>query len=527
MIHAHEEFYAMKNESKKGEAGMNKKLIIIILIFTQNNYLWPEDQNNISNTVLPRSELNQDDQQYLPNNENKSDHRIPLTVLYRQDLELLANSKLPEKVIQDTKTNKQAKIRKKYTIITYMAADNDLAPFARKNLKQQADVGSTPYINVVTQLDTRIAGNKKITKRYYIEKDKLIVTNQNDPKSQHMDSGHPNTLIDCCKWAIESYPAENYILVIWNHGTGALDIGSKRTINPFPLFVYNSQKKIIELDRSIPFFDFLKAYDDLRAICFDDTTGHYLSNQDLATALEVICTQMLKGKKLSLICFDACLMSMIEITNIIKKYAEYMTASQEVVLGPGYNYQKLLAPFLHTAPSKEDLVRHIVSSYEQTYGNITNDFTQSGINLTYMQSLEENIAQVARILIECLTKQRGTSVLDAIKLSRHKMFCTHFDEPSYIDLHHFYINLREKIKDFAFTLPENTYLTKLLHTALQEGIELIHRTIVLKTAGKNLANAHGISIYFPERRLHSSYHKTTFAQTNDWFKFLKKYLSYQ
>lgn len=412
---------------------------------------------------------------------------------------------------------------RKYTIITYMSADNDLAPFARKNLKQQTDVGSTPFVHLFVQLDTRVAGNKKITRRYYVEKNKLIITNQNDVATEHMDSGDPHTLIDCCRSAITAYPAEEYILILWNHGTGALDIGTKKTINPFPLFVFNPNKNIIELDRSIPFLDYVQMSE--RAICFDDTTGHCLSNSDLVYALDTITKEYLGGKKFKLICFDACLMSMIEIADIIKEYADYMTASQEVVLGPGYNYEKMLEPFTKNSLDPKTLARHIVQTYEQTYNGITNDFTQSAIKLDLISLLSSHVDNLAQFLVTALKKQKNNSVTEAIKASRNRLFCTHFDEPSYIDLHHFCRNLIDKCQYCVFMHPTNgTDLIESIKKAARSCIESIERAVIAKTVGKNLSKAQGVSIYFPEKKLHTSYHKTPFAQRNSWYGFICQYL---
>lgn len=423
----------------------------------------------------------------------------------------------------------QRKAEKEWTFLTYMAADNDLAPFARKNLKQQADVGSTPYINIVTQLDTRTVGNKKITKRYYVEKNKLIVANDKDPATQKMDSGIPSTLIDFCKWAIELYPAKNYALVLWNHGTGALDIGPKRSINPFPLFLFNPDTNLVELDRSIPFSEFvLSSYlFDPRGICFDDSTGHYLNNQDLELALATICSTYLK-QKFSIICFDACLMSMIEIASIVKKYAHFMTASQEVELGTGYDYYKILSPFEKQSLPKDIFARHIVEAYGKAYSTITHDYTQSALNLSLIDALEKNVSEVAQLLTHCLRAQKGKSVTEALKASRHKLFCTHFDEPSYIDLYHFYTNLLSYMKQFSFkSSTDSTHLVSKLRELVSEGLELVSKTVTANSVGKNLSRAHGISIYFPERKLHQVYYHTSFAKSNPWAGFLATYVNHQ
>ncbi|HLE76171.1 MAG TPA: hypothetical protein VI521_00195, partial [Candidatus Babeliales bacterium] len=63
--------------------------------------------------------------------------------------------------------------KKKWTFIVYMAADNDLRAFAANNIRQMAAIGSNENINILTHLDIRLNGNQKVTRRYYIEKNKL------------------------------------------------------------------------------------------------------------------------------------------------------------------------------------------------------------------------------------------------------------------------------------------------------------------------------------------------------------------
>ena len=63
--------------------------------------------------------------------------------------------------------------QKKWTFIVYMASDNDLRAFAASNIRQMAAVGSNENVNIVAHLDIRLNGNSKVTRRYYIEKNKL------------------------------------------------------------------------------------------------------------------------------------------------------------------------------------------------------------------------------------------------------------------------------------------------------------------------------------------------------------------
>jgi hypothetical protein len=121
--------------------------------------------------------------------------------------------------------------------------------------------------------------------------------------------------------------------------------------------------------------------------------------------------------------------------------------------------------------------------------------------------------------------QKNGSVKQTIATCRSKNMCTHFEEPSYIDLHHFYRNLIMYLKNFAFKAGvDQASMLDPLKQALQEGLMLIEDTVIANTAGKNLSNARGISIYFPERGIHPSYRRTSFAQVNDWPLFLNQYM---
>lgn len=413
---------------------------------------------------------------------------------------------------------------KQLTIIVYLAGVNNLGYFLRKNLSQLAEIGSTNNINILVQLDVLLPGHTKATKRYYVEKNKLVILNQNDPSTQSMDSGDPNSLISWCAYCIEHYRAQNYILILSNHGTGIIDIGQTRAVNPSQLFTFNPATNLIELNRSQPFLEFIASPESQRGICFDDITGHYLTNQKLDHALKTVCTKHIKGKFKSII-FDACLQQMFEVGLLVKPYAEFMLGSQEVILAPGLDYYDVLKPFENKKIDFVPFAKHIVASYDNTYKKITHDYTFSAVDLTTIHFLEQNVYAVALLLVEGLNNKNTTLIRDTIKTSRHKFLCTHFDEPSYIDLHHFYSNLltnlnrsqsKGEIQDRAL---KST--TAHLITALTEGLSLIKHTVVANVAGKNVSQAQGLSIYFPEYgHKHPSY-----KYSHPWSIFLDHYLA--
>ncbi len=412
-------------------------------------------------------------------------------------------------------------IESDWTFIVYMAADNDLDYFARRNLEQLKAVGSNENISIVVQLDRH--GAHEHTKRLYVTKGQLYQMNAHDITSQQkLNSGSAQTLIDCCEWAITHFPAKHYALVLWNHGIGILDSIRSKTTNASELFTFNPSTHMLELDRSVGFFDFLERKsreEERRGVCFSDTYGSYLTNQKLDLALKTVCEKHLY-KKFDLIAFDACLMSMIEVASLIRPYADIMVASEEVELGTGWPYEAILAPFEKHTLSPVEFGKQIVNAYAKHYHSITKDFTQSATNLASIELVEKNIDQVSSLLLEVLQFQKSYSVKRAIQASRSKRTCTYFSEPSYIDLHHFYSNLLEAI-EFISLEEQALHLLPLLKQRLHEGLTLIEFSLIANATGDNLTRAKGLSIYFPLRSIDPSYNQTSFAHATKWVDLLK------
>lgn len=423
--------------------------------------------------------------------------------------------------------------KKKWTVLLYMAADNNLYPFANQNLSQLREIGSNQNVNILVHLDIKVPGKEKVTKRLYVEKNRILQIGA-DAK---LNSGSDETFANAALWAINDYPSEHFAIIFWNHGSGDLNPVLKKTINPAYLFRYNPETNMIDLDRSIGFIDFVDMVEDReepainkqnRGICFDETFHSYLDDTKLMRALTKICAAR-AGKKIDLVIFDACLMAGTGTTWIMSRFAKNMVASEEVVLGPGYNYRTAMTPFLEGKEDGQEIAKLLVASYEQTYNKITNDYTHSAFDLELFDGVCKNIDTVANLLMTALATQRDNSVKNIIKGCRSRYSCTYFDEPSYIDLFHFYANILKKINEMVFTKKqEGEDLRQSLTSAITEGLALAQKFIIANVCGSNLSKARGISIYFPEFKTnnphHASYPHTEFAQHSKWLAFLQKYL---
>lgn len=404
------------------------------------------------------------------------------------------------------KINASIRPLRKYTLVVFMAADNNLHPYAWYNIKQMELMGSNENINILVQINT--PGNSTVTERYLIEKGKKkLITSPGQAPTQKLNSGDPQTLIDCVTWAMKYYPAENLILNLWSHGLGICDPGRSEN--------FSNESKID--DQLNPF--------EQRGICFDETYKSYMTNQDIKFALKEIQQKALRGKKIAILWLEACLMSMLEITNIFKDHVEYLVSCENVEYAPGSSYPLVLSIFNQGSPSPHDISCHIVRSFEQIYSKTKLNFTQSAIDLSKTNAIELNVNLVAQQILTALQDQKNKSVTNLLRKCKSRQLCTCFHEQSFIDLRHFYLNLKANIGQISlYNGTKEVYVKSSLLKLLDHGIYLINHAVVANTTGENLKNAGGISIYFPEKNLFNSYQKCNFAQTNNWSLMLMQYI---
>ena len=412
-----------------------------------------------------------------------------------------------------------------WTFMVYMAAANDLEIFAPRNMRQMQQVGSNERINIVAQHNTH-EHNKHSSKTYFIEKGNKRLIKENP---HACDSGESKTLTDFCRDTIAAYPADHYALILWNHGTGPIEPVMRSHLSSLDLFSLSYSHDLFD-HKSISFSPFphyktSRTQQIYKGICFNDISGNFFTEQQLCNTLKTVCTTSLKGKKFDIIGFDACLMSMIEIATAIQPYATHMVASQDVERGTGWDYYYALYPFMTTTITPAHLGAHLVHAYAKAYKK-TSDYTQTCLNLENIHLLTENVSRVSTLLQNLLKNQEDKKARLAVKLSRNKHLCTHFDEPEFIDLYHFYMNVSLNIEQITCE-PQNPLNQTIqeLRVELTRGKQLIKSSVLENKAGSTYPNAHGISIYFPEHTIHSSYRRCAFTEHSSWLPFLKTYLS--
>ena len=132
--------------------------------------------------------------------------------------------------------------------------------------------------------------------------------------------GDAQTLGDFLRWGAENYPADHYMVVLWNHGGGAAS-----------------------------------------GVAFDELyDGDSLSVSEVAGGLAAA------GVSFDVIGFDACLMATLETAAAIAPYGRYLVASEETEPGGGWDYTAWLTALCQN-PAQDGLALgvQICDSYMQ------------------------------------------------------------------------------------------------------------------------------------------------------------------
>ena len=421
--------------------------------------------------------------------------------------------------------------KKSWTVMVYLAGDNNLDDAGVADLTEMKTVGTTAQINVVAQFDRQAAGAQ--TRRYLITKggslQKDAIMNLGET-----NTGDPAVLIDFAQWAIKNYPAQRYLLVIWNHGNGwddediyhaaRHDLGLSivrrgattgdgtggKSVSVRRVRVVGGPKFHRTLFRPT-----ITRALKTRAIAYDDNAEDFLDNVELQKALAAIRNKI--GRKLDLLGMDACLMSMIEIGYQIRKQVSLTVGSEQTEPGDGWPYNKILSDLAKKPQmSARDLSAMIVRRYIESYDS-KSDVTQAACDLTKSEDLSVAIDRLATALLSQMNDQ---SVRTAILTARSQV--QSYEKPEYVDLH-----------DLCGLIAANCRSQK-VRTAcakVQQAITKGGYVVANGSKGTGVAHSHGVSIYFPDRATSVSapisplYANLDFASDCKWAEFLRAWLN--
>jgi hypothetical protein len=394
---------------------------------------------------------------------------------------------------------------KSWTVMVYMAGDNSLDPEGSLDLKEMKKTGSSEDVNIIAQFD-RAAGH--VARRYFLRKGG-IVTGDAVASVGKVNTGDPASLEDFIQWGIKNYPAQHYLLVLWNHGQGWDDTDiyadeRYRSLRRLPsgptrhsLFRTKTRKVMQKAVTSMEY----------RAILLDDNAKDFLDNQEMKSVLANTAKTL--GRKLDILGMDACLMSMAEVGFQISDSTSFTVGSEQTEPGNGWPYDKILKTLVkNPAITPKELSTAVVDSYLDSYPD-KEPVTQSACDLSKADSLASAVGALASALKSGI----GDKTLQlAIQGVRNKV--QSYDVKDNIDL-----------VDFCSLLAKSG-VKPAIKTACQNIIDEVQKSYIIRQGYKNKSMQHsnGVAIYFPLVAVSPLYRKLEFSKKTGWDTFLESYL---
>ncbi|MDD5089899.1 MAG: clostripain-related cysteine peptidase [Candidatus Wallbacteria bacterium] len=358
---------------------------------------------------------------------------------------------------------------KQWTVMVFLNGDNDLDGFGTGDVNEMKKVGSTDQINILVLQDHRGDNN---TQRHFVKKNELITE-----KVGEIDMGDWKEALNFFQWGVASHPAQHYLFIIWNHGSGWK--GRSGTL--------------------------------FKGISSDDQSGNKISTVQLGE-LSTAMKQHL-GRNVDIMGYDACLMGMFEVAHETMMDVDFMVFSEETEPLDGWPYDDFLGilardPYM----SPEELSRTIVRIYNDSYNGGSQGKQPSTLSAVDCVRMKEIIPGFKDFvdLLRNRPELAGTYQSAAAQTQQ-------FTVEQYKDLGDFLRHIKSSIPD----------------QDIQKGAgELVDRffgsnpvVIASSSTGSALAKASGLSIFIPDRTVFDlakkRYSELSFCHATAWNMFLE------
>ncbi len=327
--------------------------------------------------------------------------------------------------------------------MVYIAADNNLESFGLSDINEmEAATGPESSDVYVTTLIDRISGyssadgNWTDTRRGQIVSDSSTSTISSTLTSiGELNTGDPDTLTNFINWSATNYPAENYALVIWDHGGG------------------------------------------YSGVAWDDSNGH--DNLTLAEVTSAIDSSIIES--FGVVGYDACLMAMVEAAYPLTNYTDYFVASSELEPGDGWEYTGLMnSLFANPQMSAQSLASTMVEAYTNQFSaNSYSDHTLSSINTDHLETLFDSLSEFSTTVIDTASSADWDAIIAA-----------HNEATTYGNSSHNYSDLG----DFMSTVIGGS-VNQSIDSAASNVMTAYE--LAVDTSQSNMTDASGLSMYFP------------------------------
>jgi hypothetical protein len=383
-----------------------------------------------------------------------------------------------------------------WTVMLYQDADDQvLEQDVFTDFNEAERVGSTDKVHIVAQLDRfRGAfsgdGNWTSTRRYYVTQDNDLtaIHSQLVADLGELNMSDPAVLVDFATWAVQTFPADHYVLILSDHGMG----WPGGWTDPAPTSISSERAPLAEIVGNAMYLDQV-----------DSALGQIRQNTGI--------------QKFDIVGMDACLMGQLEVLSALQPHANYAITSQETEPALGWAYTAFLQALTQNpGMSAADLSKLVVQSYIVDDQRILDDQARADF-LYEMGGGSASPEQLAQVLgkdatLSVVDLSRVSALMSSVNDLSYAMqkadqseiasarnyalsFTSVFGKsvpPSYIDLGSFVQILKQQSSDSD------------VRQLSDQVLAAIRQAVIAEKHGGSKKGATGVAIYFPNSSLFRS-----------------------
>lgn len=371
----------------------------------------------------------------------------------------------------------------KWTVMVFMNASNDLFSFSDQDVNEMERVAGNAGVRFVVQWKQSQSAFPSSSfdgvRRVLVKPDttdqvvsEVIQNNLRQTNGSALDMGDPDTLNDFVTWAKENYPADRYVLILWNHGNGWRRSAEESWAS--------------------------------RAFSYDDEFGTAIQTWDIGEALQ--------GHTVDIISWDSSLMQMMEVAYEARDHADYIVGSEESPPGEGLPYDSVFQVFRDNPDgSTAVLSKAFVDGMLNHTPYNSRKITQSVIDTSKVVDLAAAVDALALQLTANLSDL--TLVLPSVRDTAQSYSPT--TTRVYRDLVH-----------ICELLEANSSVPAAVKTAAADVRAKVAEAVIWEGHNSNSPNSNGIAIDFSSSSTFASfsfdYARMKFAQDTNWNEFLQQ-----
>ena len=300
-----------------------------------------------------------------------------------------------EAVLEDLEIE-EVVVERKWSLLIYMAADNNLETAALEDFcEMELSSLNTDEVTVLVLLDRSALydtsnSNWSGTRLYCLNTGRTdsaqeLISEEIDCPLLALEKGSSvkltlssgAVLSHALTFMRAEYPADNYGLIMWGHGTGwrygeSLSSGELASSGVDATCAgLASRPESTLLSQSY------------KAFAFDDTSQTSMSLRELALAIK----NSTKNGKLDFIGFDTCFGSELEIIYELRDCVKYLAGSEGLLLSAGWNYTELFSSFQEeSSKTAETLASCVITQFKNQFQKKTRA-SVAALDVAYAEEL--------------------------------------------------------------------------------------------------------------------------------------------